>query len=698
MTDYFRSIISDQNIEEAMLSIKRSSSAGPDGKSFEKSIEDFKANKAKLTDDLARSAYHTSPPVRVYHGEKKRPLDIMNIQDRIVQRMFSQVLSRAFDAGFSSSSHGFRPERGRQTAVRQALDLINSGSVFLVQLDISKYFQNIDRQLLMNLMKKKIDEPEVLNFISDCISVGHMENGQLIQSERGIPQGSSLSPLLSNIYLNELDQELDSRRIPFIRFADDVLILTAAAEQAQAVKSYLESWLPDNLGLSLSEEKTKIVSPENCQILGYRFLNTDQGYLCDPPLPEEKKRSPKAQNTTPSAGSRRVMSIAENSCLDGLNDLDPSSYKNKWIPKEKAQKIRDAINTQFTVAEMASALGFTVLHHSSETLTLAEHDSCIIWPESNKFKRFSQMDKNGRTVGGGPLDFYMHFKSVPYFQALNIFEKRITEQIEQQPKKPVKVAEELTPLQRDLILHDELKRRNKAADTGMRNVFAYLIKTRKIDSEIVSEQVKKGCLQQITDKKGQALCVFIGRDENGLYSSICFRSTSSTTKFMGDFPSCDYERGWFFDPEWDQSSLFMQDNPTKPNPGKLLLCFESYIEMLSYMTILKQQGFDYRQFAYLSCGSVTKSQSIESTCERYGYTHLKVMFNNDLDQEKKTGQNPGKEAAERVVSHLKEKGLDAAVLLPSKENDWNDTLVKQALQERPAQKKIHDQQIERNSK
>ncbi len=97
------------------------------------------------------------------------------------------------------------------------------------------------------------------------------------------------------------------------------------------------------------------------------------------------------------------------------------------------------------------------------------------------------------------------------------------------------------------------------------------------------------------------------------------------------------------------------------------------------MTILKQQGFDYRKFAYLSCGSVTKTQAIEHTCVRYGFKRIKVMFNNDRDQELKTGTNPGKDAAERIVKNLIDKGYEANMLLPAKENDWNDTLVNKAV-------------------
>ncbi len=387
MSDYFQSIVSDQNIENAILSINRKASPGPDGKTMEQSLEFFRNNQAKLVADLSSSAYHTAPPKRIYYGEKKRPLDILNIQDRIIQRMFSQVLGGVYDGSFSESSHGFRPDRGRHTAIKQALELINSGKQYLLQLDISKYFQNIDRNLLMDLLRQKVDEPNILHikqalelinsgkqyllqldiskyfqnidrnllmdllrqkvdepnilhFISDCIGVGYTENGQQIRTEKGIPQGSSLSPLLSNIYLNELDQELDSRMIPFVRFADDALILTESREQAEVVKAYLDSWLPQTLGLTLSQEKTRIVTPDNCHILGYQIIKSKDGYICDPPLPAEKKSRTRTDNkrTTASGAVQKQVDIKSDPQLQGLKDLDLASYKNKWIPKDKAKK------------------------------------------------------------------------------------------------------------------------------------------------------------------------------------------------------------------------------------------------------------------------------------------------------------------------------------------------------------------------
>lgn len=680
MSNYFPEIIGEQNIEIAIHSINQNGTNGPDGKSVRQAIEDFLARKDEIISQVSNSEYRIHPAQRIYMGEKRRPLDILIVQDRIVQRMVSQVLGAAYEPFFSNSSHGFRPGRGRHTAIEQALISMNAGYHYLLQLDISKYFQNINRSRLLSIVKRNIDEGPILSFIENSLSSGYIENNQVIRTEKGISQGSPLSPVLSNIYLNELDQELDSRNIPFIRFADDVLILTKTQEQAEVVKNYLNGWLSKNLDLTLSEEKTKVVTPGACHILGYKILwNEDKkSWECDPPLPvhKEKGNAEKGISVLPKGNH---VEIHPNKALLGLSHVDASSYKNRWIPKDEATRIKNAVNSQFTVAEIATELGFTVLTHTADTLTLLEHDSCIIWPMTNKFKRFSAVDNSGRAVGGGPLDFYMHFRNVAYFQALSIFKDRVsTDKVMEPVKQDYVKKEQLTPLQRDLQLHDEIQKRNIGANSSMRNVFAYLIKTRMIDPEIVSEQVKRGCIQQVTDEKGRAQCVFIGRDENGLYVTACFRAASSTVKFMGDFPGCNYDYGWIYDPEWDQSSLCISDHDSRPDPTKQLLCFESYIEMLSYMTILKQQGFDYRKFSYLSCGSITKSQCIEKTCDRYGYQKVKVMFNNDREQEA-AGRNPGKEAAERTVQSLKAKGLNAAVILPSVENDWNDTLVKKAV-------------------
>lgn len=670
------SVFNELNVQRALRSQNKKGAPGIDGQTIQQSIDCFITDQEVIHQAIANGTYIPSPAKRIYiqNEEKQRPIDLLTGRDRILQRMVSQILSIQFDASFSNSSHGFRPERGRQTAARQIMDLFDQGNRYVLQLDISKYFQNVNRDMLMNLLAKRVNDPALLQFIGRSISAGYYENDQLYRPEKGIPQGSPISPILSNIYLNELDQELDSRSIPFVRYADDDAVITSTHEQAEVVFRYLQKWLPEKLGLPLSVEKTKIVPAEECRILGYDFLQDNEGkWLCNPPLPNPIKHALEGPQKIISARTvteDKVIHLDVNSALWGIREVVLDESMNKWMPKPEANRIKKAACDQINIMELAQAMGFTVVQHTSETVSLAEHDSCVIWPATNKFKRFSATDKNGRTIGGTPFDFYLHFSGASYMQALNVFKSLVSETPKQQGHNITQqsvVSRDLTPMERDMKLKDEIARRN-VGDPNMKRVFAYLIQTRKIDPAIVSEQASRGCLEQITDDKGRTHCLFIGYDENGLMSTACFRSTSSTHKFMGDISGCDYSKGWFFDPQWDPK----RQQGNAPDPSKTLLCFESSIEMMSYMTILKDSGFDYRNFAYLSCGSVSKSKCIDQTCAKYGYKQVKVMFNNDREQEAINGENPGRDAAEKTAARLTKSGIKASVLVPSEFNDWND--------------------------
>lgn len=229
----------------------------------------------------------------------------------------------------------------------------------------------------------------------------------------------------------------------------------------------------------------------------------------------------------------------------------------------------------------------------------------------------------------------------------------------------------MSPLERHRFLQKQL-RENHYQNTDMKNVKAYLIKTRKIDPEIVDLFIERKMLVQTQDEKGRTQAAFLGKDENGYLSYVNFRSTSSVSKFKGDYSGCNYDRGCFFEPEFDVP-LGWKDDPKKQpiNANKRLLVFESNIEMMSYMSLLKLNGNNYKNFAYLSCGSIAKSNCVLETCKTYGYNKVVVMFNND--KEKKN--NPGLTKANYVSKQLQKEGIDAHPLVPSKCNDWNDTLI-----------------------
>ena len=343
-----------------------------------------------------------------------------------------------------------------------------------------------------------------------------------------------------------------------------------------------------------------------------------------------------------------------------------------WRPSVAANRLKQAINKQISILDLADSLGLPYEKHGKGTVHLIDHDSCVIFTERNSFTRYSQIQANGMPVGGGPLDFYMHFTAKKYYEALHDLESHVNDYPVFEVHDTHHETHCLTPEARHRTLAGALSQRisHSPDNKAMRYVYAYLSKTRRIDPEIIQAFVDQKCLFQISNDRGK-MCAFVGHDEHGLMSSICFRGTSSRCKFMGDFSGCNYARGWFFDPTFDLQQLAYSDD--KP-PAKPLLCFESPIEMMSYMTILKDGGFAWKGFSYLATGSVTKTQAIRETVSLYGCTEVIVAFNNDHEEELRSGRNPGKEAAEQVVEALLDEGICARVLLPGSRNDWNDTL------------------------
>ena len=348
---------------------------------------------------------------------------------------------------------------------------------------------------------------------------------------------------------------------------------------------------------------------------------------------------------------------------------------NYWRPPVAAARLKEAINTQLDILTIADQLGLKYEKHGRGKVRLVDHDSCIINVGKNDFARYSQLNENGKVVGGGPLDFYMHFAGKKYFEALHDLESQIEKGVAVVESAPRLEEETLTPEKRHRQLAGELSAAlNRNADNAsMRQVFAYLTKTRKIDPEIVQAFVNQKALFQISGQKGHAQCAFVGRNEKGLISAISFRGTSSSVRFMGDFEGCDYNRGWYFDPTYDLQQRAYDEKPRSPKK-KILLCFESVIEVMSYMSILKAGGYKWKGFAYLATGSVTKTKAVFETVRLYKPKEVVMMYNNDLEEEKKSGRNPGKQAAELVAEKLLEQGTPAKVLLPQKANDWNDTL------------------------
>ena len=172
---------------------------------------------------------------------------------------------------FSENSYGFRPKRRAQQAVIKLLEYLNDGYEYIVDIDLEKFFDNVPQDKLMTLVGKLIHDPDTESLISKYLKAGVMIRGQYEKTEKGTPQGGNLSPLLSNIMLNELDKELEARKLRFVRYADDCVITVGSSAAANRVMHTITDWIERKLGLKVNMTKTKVTRPSGLKYLGFGF-------------------------------------------------------------------------------------------------------------------------------------------------------------------------------------------------------------------------------------------------------------------------------------------------------------------------------------------------------------------------------------------------------------------------------------------
>lgn len=286
-------ILQDRNIDEAIEAVKRNKgAAGVDGMTVDELDAYFALHRNEIKAQIRAGEYKPSPVRRVYIPKangKKRPLGIPTVVDRVVQQMIAQVLTFGYDKYFSDNSYGFRPNRDAHQAIGKALEYLNEGCEWVIDLDIEKYFDTVNHDKLISILRERINDAKTLRLIRQFLRAGVMENGLTSPSEEGVPQGGPLSPILSNVYLDKLDKELESRGLCFVRYADDCNIFVKSEMSANRVMKSVTSWLERKLRLKVSATKTKVVRPTRSTFLGFTFWKGKDGWKCRP-TNDRKKR------------------------------------------------------------------------------------------------------------------------------------------------------------------------------------------------------------------------------------------------------------------------------------------------------------------------------------------------------------------------------------------------------------------------
>ncbi len=263
------------NLEEALGRVRANKgSPGVDGMTVDDLVEQLKQHWPTLREQLLNGTYQPQPVKRVEIPKPDggmRKLGIPTALDRFIQQAVMQVLQKRWDRTFSPSSYGFRPQRSAQQAVAAAQGFIAEGSRWVVDLDLEKFFDRVNHDILMGRIAKRIQDPRLLRLIRAFLNAGVMENGLVSPTDEGTPQGGPLSPLLSNIVLDDLDQELTRRGLRFARYADDCNIYVRSRRAGQRVMQSVTHFLTTRLKLKVNEQKSAVARPWERKFLGFSF-------------------------------------------------------------------------------------------------------------------------------------------------------------------------------------------------------------------------------------------------------------------------------------------------------------------------------------------------------------------------------------------------------------------------------------------
>ena len=286
MSEMLEKIVSNENIEKAYKRVYANKGAGGVDGVTTKELEVYmRANWNSIKEQIRTRTYKPQPVLRVEIPKPNggvRKLGIPTVIDRVIEQAITQVLTPIFDPMFHESSYGFRPNRRCEQAIVKLLELFNDGFVWIVDIDLEKFFDNVPQDKLMSYVGRVIHDGDTESLIRKYLKAGVMNRGQYEPTDIGTPQGGNLSPLLSNIMLNELDYELEHRRLNFTRYADDVVIVLKSKAAATRVMYSITDWIERKLGLKVNATKTKVTPPSKLKYLGFGFWKDKEEWKARP--------------------------------------------------------------------------------------------------------------------------------------------------------------------------------------------------------------------------------------------------------------------------------------------------------------------------------------------------------------------------------------------------------------------------------
>ena len=306
-------ILDRNNLNQAYLKVKRNGgSAGIDGMTVEEMLPYLKEHREELLEALRSERYKPKAVRRVEIPKPdggKRMLGVPTVIDRMIQQAIVQVLQPMYEPLFSENSYGFRPKRSAQQAMKQAFEYYNEGYTQVVDLDLAKYFDTVNHEILIGMLREQVKDERVIRLIRKYLKSGVMINGLISPTTEGTPQGGNLSPLLSNLYLTAFDRILESRGHKFVRYADDCNIYVKSRRAAERVMANCTKFLEGKLKLKVNRKKSQVGSPLRLKFLGFSMYKTGKKAGIRPHSKSIKKFKDKIRELTSRKQARSVEMI-----------------------------------------------------------------------------------------------------------------------------------------------------------------------------------------------------------------------------------------------------------------------------------------------------------------------------------------------------------------------------------------------------